>query len=78
MAVTSVRWRTGRRMPTWWVALVSDYYAARHAWELQAEAVTAGYATEMAEYRVQNPPPRFADWLAQAATWTGRHPNIWT
>lgn len=27
------------------------YHAARHAYELQVEAVTAGYAAELAEYR---------------------------
>lgn len=43
--------------------LMESYYLAREAWEAEAEAVTLGYDTEMAEYKATNPPPRFRDWL---------------
>lgn len=36
---------------------------ARLAWELAAEAATLGYATEMAEYRANNPAPTFKAFL---------------
>jgi hypothetical protein len=44
-------------------AMMAEYYAAREAWELQAEQVTMLYATELSEYRVTNPPPLLADFM---------------
>lgn len=54
-----------RRHPcSWWHAeLVTSYRSARAAWEEQEEAVSAGYATERAEFRASSPPPTFGQWL---------------
>lgn len=52
-----------RRRSAWHRDLMDGYYAAREAWERQAEAVTHGYETEMREYRQENPPPTFREWL---------------
>ena len=43
--------------------LMATYYAAREAWKLQAEYVTCGYRTEMAEYRQRHPQPTFKEFL---------------
>lgn len=44
--------------------LVESYRTARHAQELRAEAWSAGYATELAEfYRTVEPPLTFKAWL---------------
>lgn len=43
--------------------LLDEYRAARHAWELQAEQATCGYATEMAEYQALHPAPTYKRWL---------------
>lgn len=47
--------------------LVADYTAARQAWWEAMEQATALYATEEAEYRADNPPPMFADFLRDRA-----------
>lgn len=45
-------------------SLVESYRAARHAQDLRAEAWSAGYATELAEfYRTQERPVTFREWL---------------
>jgi hypothetical protein len=43
--------------------LMAGYYAAREAWEIQAEAVTMNYDAELAEYAAANPRPTFRDFL---------------
>ena len=43
--------------------LVADYRAARQAWQDAAEAATYGYATELADYAADHPPPTFKQWL---------------
>lgn len=57
-------------------SLVADYAAARHAWWSAMEDATALYATEVAEYRRDNPPPTFRDFLvdraAERAYWESR------
>lgn len=53
-----VRRRYVRRRPHPWLdPLMSHYYAAEHAWELDAEAESLGYATEHAEYAAEHPRP---------------------
>lgn len=47
--------------------LVTEYRDARDAWAAEAERVTLGYATELAEYRSTNPPPTFKAWLIGTA-----------
>lgn len=50
---------TGRH---WWRELVTDTWRnATLAWERELEATAIGYATEEAEFREKNPPPRLGD-----------------
>lgn len=39
------------------------YHCGRRAWELAAEAATAGYAAELADYRAAHPAPTFKAYL---------------
>lgn len=69
--VTFTRWQEvtvlrERRAPAHVRAAAAAYRDARDAWERQAEAVAVGYATELAEFRAVNPPPRFPDFLRDA------------
>jgi hypothetical protein len=61
--------KRGRRIGrNWWREYVTDLlYSADEAWFLQAEAVTIGYATELAEYRETHPRPQLRDFLVQLA-----------
>ena len=45
--------------------LVESYRLARITWEQKLEDATCGWATEGQEFREQNPPPTFGDWLRQ-------------
>lgn len=76
MATTEAPAPTRRRRPNKWVQGVWDaWHCATHAWELEAEAVTLGYATEMAEYEEQHPRPRFKDFLIHLSPGTGESPQ---
>lgn len=56
------RFSTGGRH--WWRELVTDAFrSATAAWDLQAEAVAIGYATELREYAEQHPRPRLKDFM---------------
>lgn len=48
--------------------LIEAYYAARDQWELDAEAASVGYATELAEYAAHTPRPTFKRFLTEQAT----------
>ena len=53
-----VRRRYVQRRPHWWRELItSDFYLATHAWELDAEAESLGYPTELEEYAATHPRP---------------------
>lgn len=39
-----------------------------HAWWLQAEEASNGWATELADFKAQHPPPRFRDFLVHLST----------
>jgi hypothetical protein len=43
--------------------MMDAFYAAREVWRDQAEAATCGYATELAEFCQDNPPPRLRDFM---------------
>lgn len=61
------RYSTGGRH--WWRDMCVDaHQAAMHAWELQAEAVAIGYATELAEFAAAHPRPRFKDFLTHLSS----------
>lgn len=48
----------------WWREMVVDAWrTANHAWELEAERVALGYATELAEYAAEHPRPRLQDFM---------------
>lgn len=53
----------GRHPVSRHAVMMDAFYAARHAWNLAAEAATNGYATELAQYRADNPPPRLRDFM---------------
>ena len=57
--------RLGRRIGyNWWREYNVDLLLnARLTWEQRAEAVTLGYATEMEEYRRDNPAPNLKSFL---------------
>jgi hypothetical protein len=44
-----------------------EFQAHRAAWEARAETVTAGYATELDDYRRRNPAPTFRTFLLALA-----------
>lgn len=53
----------------WWRDMCHDaYMAAAHAWELQAEAVALGYATELREFAEAHPRPRYKDFLVHLSS----------
>lgn len=53
----------------WWREYVTDAFrTAQHAWELDAERVAIGYATELAEYTEQHPRPRLKDFLTHLSS----------
>lgn len=56
-----------------WRDLITEHWRlADHAWFLKAEAVCIGYATELAEYRAENPRPNLGDFMRELAPmWTG-------
>lgn len=43
--------------------MMTAFDCATEYWRGVAEAVTSGYATELAEYRATNPPPHLADYM---------------
>lgn len=47
----------------WHGELMEAFFFATHAWELQAEAETFGYKTEMAEYAAVNPRPQLKHFM---------------
>lgn len=47
--------------------MASDYRDARDAYEATMEAVAIGYATEEREYRAENPPPEFRQFVEEYA-----------
>jgi hypothetical protein len=57
--------RRGRRIGhNWWREYVVQVWRDAHdAWWKQAEHETMLYATELAEYNLINPQPRFRDFL---------------
>lgn len=59
--------RLGRRIGhNWWREYVWDqWHCAYHAWWLEAEAVALGYATELAEYKLEHPTPTFKQFLVE-------------
>lgn len=61
--------KLGRRIGrNWWREYVTDLWAcADHAWRLEAEAVSIGYATELEEYRAQHPRPQLRTFLVELA-----------
>jgi hypothetical protein len=64
----------GRRIgKNLWRDLITDAWRmADHAWFLRAEAETLGYATELAEYRAENPRPNLGHFMRELApSWTG-------
>lgn len=56
--------RDGRNR--WLEGVLSEYRAARYAWEQAAEAECIGYATELAEYRLAHPAPTLRAFLVQS------------
>lgn len=48
--------------------LMSEYYAAREAYETRMEAYSLGYDTEMVEYRRTESPVTFKTWLQERQT----------
>lgn len=57
--------RLGRRIGrNWWRELVCDHLGcAAAAWELEAEAASRGWATELEEYRQLHPRPQLKVFL---------------
>lgn len=47
--------------------LVLEYRDARDAYDLEAERVSLGYATELADYHRDHPGPTFKAWLEGTA-----------
>lgn len=61
------RFSTGGRH--WWREFVVDAFrAADHAWYLEAEAASVGYATELAEFAAEKPRPRLRDFMVHLST----------
>lgn len=61
--------RTAARRRHWWRDVVTDAWrCAMHAWELEAERVALGYATELAEYAEQHPRPRLKDFMVHLSS----------
>lgn len=53
----------------WWRDLVTDaWFAADQAWQLEAEAASVGYATELAEFAALKPRPRLRDFMVHLST----------
>ncbi|MEU0315917.1 hypothetical protein [Nocardioides sp. NPDC006273] len=56
-----------RRRHLWRDLITSHYYAAEHAWELDAEAESLGYATELEEYAAAHPRPTLKAFMVALA-----------
>ena len=57
-----------RRKPNRWVQTITEAWRAAHdAWAAEAERVAIGYATELAEFKASNPPPRLKDFMVHLA-----------
>lgn len=64
------RFSTGGRH--WWREYVVDAFrTASHAWDLEAEAASVGYETELREFAEQKPRPQFKHFLTHLSA--GRH-----
>lgn len=57
--------KLGRRIGrNWWREFIMDHLnGAAHAWELNAEAASNGWATELDEYRQLHPRPQLKTFL---------------
>lgn len=54
--------RIGRH---WWRELVTTHWrSAYHQWHRDAEAASNGWATELDEFRAENPVPRLSQFMA--------------
>lgn len=57
-----------QRRPHWWRELItSEFYNATHAWELDAEAESLGYATELDEYAAEHSRPTLKGFMVALA-----------
>lgn len=55
----------GHTRHLWRETITDAWFWANHAWELEAEAVALGYATELREYAERHPRPRLKDFMAE-------------
>ena len=57
--------KRGRRIGRnrWRDAVTDAWSCADHAWWLEAEAASNGWATELAEYRAAHPRPNLGDFM---------------
>lgn len=63
-----VRRRYVQRRRHWWRELItSEFYNATHAWELDAEAESLGYTTELEEYAATHPRPTLKGFMVANA-----------
>ena len=63
-----VRRRYVQRRRHWWRDQVTgDFYNATHTWELDAEAASLGYPTELAEYAAEHPRPTLKGFMLALA-----------
>ncbi|MEU4455576.1 hypothetical protein AB0F44_29895 [Nocardioides sp. NPDC023903] len=63
-----VRRRYVQRRRHWWRDLItSEFYNATHAWELDAEAESLGYPTELEEYAATHPRPTLQGFMVALA-----------
>jgi len=65
----TVERRDGRapRRHVWRETVVEAWSCAMHVWELDAEAASVGYATELAEWEETHPRPRLRDFMIHLA-----------
>ncbi|GGR49545.1 hypothetical protein J2S40_000194 [Nocardioides luteus] len=62
------RRRYVQRRRHWWRDLItSEFYNATHAWELDAEAESLGYETELEEYAATHPRPTLKGFMVALA-----------
>ncbi|MGH3973207.1 MAG: hypothetical protein ACRDS9_07770 [Pseudonocardiaceae bacterium] len=68
MTMSRPRRRYIQRRRHWWRDLITnEFYNATHAWELDAEAESLGYATELAEYAADHPRPTLKGFMVALA-----------
>lgn len=70
--------KRGRRIGrNWWREfIVSHWFAADSAWQLDREATAIGYATEEAEYAAEHPRPTLKAFMVENAGMAGYRDTV--